>query len=205
MSEQQPINVIYGCEGSDEESFFNVRSPQVPGLTGGDTSLKDLVASVPGLLGFAGVDVLDAAVRRHVEWVVEAGGAEIAIRKAEDGHARDRDEVAERLIQVLRDPEQRQEILEAPVTRTGEIVFVCAVPTDTIRWVVDQLDPAGDVVGVVLSVAEGLVWFSYIGVGEGMRRGAPPAAFGLELDSTLGELMRARATDRPAPRLLVAA
>ncbi|WP_045745006.1 hypothetical protein [Actinoplanes rectilineatus] len=83
MPDLKAIDLIYSHEG---QYGWTVRSPQVPGLTGGRETDLDLDADVPSMLSFAGVDPGSVEIRTHIERTVPVIGDEITIRVARDIH-----------------------------------------------------------------------------------------------------------------------
>jgi hypothetical protein len=65
-------------------------------------------------------------------------------RIAIDEHHAARLTVYDRIRQVTAAPVQAESLLSAAPNSPGEIVYVCAVPSDTIGWLAEQLDPRGD-------------------------------------------------------------
>jgi hypothetical protein len=92
-------------------------------------------------------------VLEHHEHLYELGGGELVTRVALDAHASERREVHERLGRALAVPDQLRSLLGGPVNRVGEVIYVCAIPSDTVGWLEDQLDMRGDALTIALAGA----------------------------------------------------
>lgn len=133
-------------------------SPQAPGLTYGRPTLWDLRAGLDEVLAFHFNRPGPFPVVEHQERAHEVAGRELVTRLALDGRRAARREVYDRLIRALAAPEQARLVVEAPTNAAGEIVYVCAVPSDTVRWLADQLDVRGDAIVVATAIADALVF-----------------------------------------------
>jgi hypothetical protein len=181
-----------------------VSSPQVPGLVGGSNSDEELNSDLPGLLRFAGVDTDGLSVRFHQEVVMPTPNGDLVCRVTRDGHFNERCEVAERIRQALTVKAQRDDMFDVPRTPTGEVLYICTVPTDTIRWCAEQLHPAGEGATVAACVADEMVWATYIS--NGLDPGGHPLEyFGFSLDTTVSEMMRAQVVVNRTRKILVPA
>jgi hypothetical protein len=89
-------------------------------------------------------------------------------------------------------PAQALSLLEGPANRVGEVVYLCAVPSDTIGWLVGQLDPRGDAAVVAVAIAEPFVFTVPVTSGDGTAQvaGVSIAERGYATGTTLGELVR---------------
>ena len=192
--------VIISPSTDDEDWTFY--SPQMPGLVGGRDSLLQLRADLPEILRFAEVS-LPVKIRTHVEQVYEAGGTEYIVRVAQDGHLDDRLAAVRRLHAALTIDDQREDLLSSPRTRTGEVLFIAAVASDTVRDIAAQLHPSGDAAVVVGGVADQFVWTFHLTNAEDLDEAARPlGALGLSENTSIGEIMRSRPAGSPAAALL---
>ena len=201
MRELRTINLVFSLD----EDTWSVRSPQLPGLLGVRDNRPELAAAVPDLLAFAGVDPATVTIRNHSEQAITIGDSDVVIRVASDEHADEREQVARRIRAALEVPNERDEILAAPHTSIGEVLFICAVASDPIGRVRDQLQPTGDTAIVALRLADEILWTTHIGVGSRARDWHPVEYYGFTTDATLGEFMRARTFGNQPPRVAVAA
>ncbi|WP_432112205.1 hypothetical protein [Streptomyces sp. YPW6] len=133
---------------------WGVSSPQLPELIGGRDSYEDLRRDLAEILEFGGLDASASVVIHRQKYVVAPGGDEtFVIRIANDEREFDRFEAGMRLTGVLNDPRQRSQILAGPKTPSGEQIFICGTPTDTLGWLTEQLLP-GEFASVISSVAD---------------------------------------------------
>jgi len=137
-------------------SGWTVRSPGVPGLIAARADFDGLFADLPELLASAGVELSTARLRVHFDRHVSVGGADVVIRVAGDDHRDRREHTAGRIMAALIGPDRREQLLAVPRTFTGEVLYVCVVPTDTVDWVTGQLSGDGDAAAVAMSVGESL-------------------------------------------------
>jgi hypothetical protein len=140
-------------------------------------------------------------VLEHHEQHHEIEGGELVTRIAVDEHSDKRREVCARLGRVLTVPGQARSLLEGPPNRVGEVVYVCALPSDTIGWVAAQLDPRGEAVRVAVAIADLFVFTVPIMSGAATQvAGESIGERGYTLETTLGELVR----DTPILQPLIA-
>ncbi|MGY5630265.1 hypothetical protein ACW7N6_15755 [Streptomyces sp. UC1A3] len=133
---------------------WGVTSPQLPELIGGRDTYKEIRADLDDILAFGGVPEGAEVVVHRQKYVVTPGSDQACfIRLADDEYEFDRIEAAMRLTGVLKDPGQRAKIMAGPKLATGERLFVCAVPSDTVRWLAEQL-VRGEVASIVTSFAD---------------------------------------------------
>jgi predicted RNase H-like HicB family nuclease len=184
----EPIHLIVRDTG---EGFY-ATSPQAPGLAYGRATLAELRADLQDVLAFhfnrpGPFQVLEHLERQHV---IEGG--ELVTRIADDEYRDQRQEVDGRLGRALVIPGQARPLLEGPVNRVGEVVYVCAVPSDTIGWLAAQLDPRGDAAIVAVAIADVLVFTVPIVSGDDTTQvaGVAIAARGYSSETTIGDLVR---------------
>ncbi|HEX6467962.1 MAG TPA: hypothetical protein VF069_02630 [Streptosporangiaceae bacterium] len=164
-------------------------SPQAPGLAYGRATLRELRADLQDVLAFHFDRPGPYLVVEHHERHYDIDGRELVTRVADDRHAKEREAVYERLGAALREPEQAVALLAAPTNAVGEVVYICAVPSDTMGWVAAQLDPR-DAANVALIIADGLVLTMPVMPGD---RGAAYSP-----GTTLGAILRTVRIVRPA-------
>lgn len=109
----------------------------------------------------AGAGVTGRVVSHEQRRYASPEGTEYVIRIADDEHKPARAELAWRLEAVL-ETEQRHELLDAATNQMGEVTFVCAVASDGLGWIAEQVDDRGDVVQVALAVADQMVWTTQV-------------------------------------------
>jgi predicted RNase H-like HicB family nuclease len=171
---------------------FYATSPQAPGLVFGRATLTDLRADLDDVLAFHFDRPGPFQVVEHHERQYEFDGRELVMRIALDEHRTERQEVYARLGRALAIPDQLRSLLEGPVNGVGEIVYVCALSTDTVEWLIAQLDPHGDAVTIALAIADPFVFTVPIASGDGAVElaGVSISNRGYTLETTLGELAR---------------
>lgn len=200
MSEKAIDLVI--VEPSTDDEAWAFYSPQIPGLVGGRDSVLQLREDLPAILRFAGV-TLPARLRTPLEQTYDATGLAYIIRTAQDEHSKARLAAAQRLRAALLVPDQRDDLLSSPRTRTVEILFIAAVASDTVEDIANQLHPSGDAAVVVCSVAEEFIWSFHFTNAEDLDEAARPLdELGLSMETTIGEVMRKRPTGQAVPALL---
>lgn len=185
------IDVVFVAPSNDQDGW-GVYSPQLPGFAGGRETMLELAHELPDLLEFAGV-APGTTVRRHQENQYHTSDVDYVIRVANDGHRPERVRTAQQLESALRIPGQRQELLDAPQTRTGDVLFVAAVASDRVRDLATQLHPDGDVAVVTAGVADQMIWTTQFANTVGLLPDAHPLEYyGWAPDMTVGELMRSQ-------------
>lgn len=195
----QTVNLIVLTPAGDEDAW-TVYSPQVEGFSGGRESMVELQQDLRNMLQFAGVEPT-VKVQVHTEKVYEADNCEYVIRVANDDLAESRVNTARRLQGALAVPGQCEDLLDAPRTRTGEVLFICAEPTDRIEDLAAQLHPGGDAAVIVAPVAEDLIWTSHFTNSGDLLTGARPIEqLGWSADMTVSEIMRADSMPSGGPQ-----
>jgi predicted RNase H-like HicB family nuclease len=184
----EPIHLIVRDTG---EGFY-ATSPQAPGLAYGRATVAELRADLSDVLGFHFNRPGPFRVLEHLERQDTVEGRELVTRVANDQYRDQRQEVAARLARALTVPAQARSLLEGPANRVGEVVYLCAVPSDTIGWLAGQLDPRGDAAVVAVAIAEPFVFAVPVASGDGTAQvaGVSIAARGYAPGTTLGELVR---------------
>ncbi|GII81122.1 hypothetical protein Sru01_61040 [Sphaerisporangium rufum] len=133
---------------------FYATSPQAPGLLYGRPDLDRLRADLPETLGFYFDHPGPFQVQEHHEHHHELRGGELVVRTALDKHLAARRATGDALSAAAKDADQADALPAAPAGKTGEVVYICGVLSDTVGWVANQLDPRGDAATVAVSVAD---------------------------------------------------
>jgi hypothetical protein len=198
------INVVLLAPQSDDNGW-TVCSPQIEGFSGGRETFDEIRRDLKPMLAFAGAKPgLDIQI--HTEKVYETDSGEYVIRIANDAHHASRIHTAERLNAALSIPEQRVDLLNAPKTRTGEVLFICVEPSDRVRDLAGQLHPTGEAAVMVAAVAEQFIWAAHFANAPDQMPGSRPIEeLGWSEDMTIADMMRAdaRRDVRHPPRVLV--
>lgn len=142
-------------------SGWTVRSPGVPGLIAAAADYDRLFEELACLLGAAGVDLSTDLLRHHFERHVSVGDTDVVIRVAGDEHRGLREHTASRIVAAMISPERRRQLLSVPRTATGEVLYICVVPTDTVGWVTGQLGGDGDAAAVAMSLGGPTIWTAH--------------------------------------------
>jgi hypothetical protein len=174
------------------EDGLYATSPQAPGLVYARPDLAALRADLDEVLSFHFNRPGPFRVVEHHERHYDVGHGELVTRIANDEHRDERQEVYTRIGRALTVPAQAESLIAGPSNRVGEVVYVCAVPTDTIGWLVDQLDPRGDAAVAALAIAETFVFTIALAYGDGALQvsGDTLGELGYTTDTQLAELMR---------------
>jgi hypothetical protein len=149
MSEQ--IHLIIRL--SDDGSAY-ATSLQAPGLVYGRPTLKELRSDLQDVLAFHFNRPGPFDVIEHHERHYDVVGRELVTRIALDEHHDQRQAVYERIGRALRVPGQAEALVSAVTNRVGEAVYVCAVSSDTLGWLGEQLDGLGDALVAALTTAD---------------------------------------------------
>ncbi|WFE22762.1 hypothetical protein O7621_05325 [Solwaraspora sp. WMMD937] len=190
------LDLIVVSPQTDEEDWI-IYSPQIPGLAGGHDSFLQLREDLPEILRFAGVD-FSAHLRTHVEEIYDSTDADYVIRVAQDPYRKDRAATANRLRAALTDERQRYDLLSSPRTRTGEVLFISAVASDTLSELAAQLHPSGDAAVIVCSVADNFIWTFHFTNSEELDEDARSLVdLGISESTTIGEIMGQRTNSHP--------
>ncbi|MEU4406200.1 hypothetical protein AB0F88_16890 [Streptosporangium sp. NPDC023963] len=150
------IHLIVRAGSNDRDLYAT--SPQAPGLLYGRPTLRELRDDLQEVLEFHFEQPGPFTVQEHHERHYDVAGGELVTRMAIDECADVRQVTCEVLGRaVAANAEQAEGLVSAPVNAVGEVVYICAVMSDTVGWIMDQLDPHGDVVNVAVSVANLMV------------------------------------------------
>lgn len=126
---------------TDYDRFgWGISSPQLPELIGGRDTYEELVADLNQLLEFGGAKPDAPRVIHHQKYIELANGDELMVRMAQDGKAEDRLRVGMHLATAMGVAAQLTDMLKAPRRPTGEVLFICVEPDDTLGWVSTQLN-----------------------------------------------------------------
>jgi hypothetical protein len=136
-------------------------SPQCPGLAVVQPTAEDLRNALPGALQFYFDDVAEPEF--HLEHELHG----VVVRVAQDALRWERQVLAERVAAALGVEEQATTMRAAPANSLGDIVYVCALPSDTVEWVVQQMENGRDAVTVALPVADELIWTTAFATADG--------------------------------------
>lgn len=177
-------------------------SPQVPSLAYSAPLQRIDWDDVKAALAFADAPDAPLVVHRVVERVAP-DGTPYTIRMAADEHKAIRSHTARVIEASVNDPAQ-DALADQPVGIVPEVQFVCAVATDRIGWVIDQLGDE-DVIALASPVTETMAWTQAIGHNLKDPLAGVWAPLGLGRDATVSDLMTRQSADRartPQPLLV---
>lgn len=170
----------------DESGFFG-ESPQVPGLVMGRPTETEFRAVYRQVLTEVGVT---GNVLVHLQARAMLGDREFLIRCADDGQRSIRAETAARVERCLTDPEQAESMLSTAPAVTGEVVFVAALPADSLGFFMDQLYDHDDALVIAASVADHGLFTMTLGSAHSDTEGWETlAGSGWTRETTVSELL----------------
>lgn len=174
-----------------DEGFY-ATSPQATGLVYGRSTLAELHAGLDEVLRFHLGHPGPFQLVEHHERHYDIYGRELVTRIALDEHRDERQEVYMRVGRTLALPDQARSLGEGPTNRVGEVVYVCAVPSDTVGWLAAQLDPRGDALMVAVAIADLHALTMPFGYDEEYAKpvGLPIGGEWPATDTTIGEIMQ---------------
>lgn len=149
----EPIHLIV----RPVDGGYYVTSPQVPGLAYGRPTMEELRADLNDVLAFALDRPGPFSLEEHPELHYDVGGRELVIRLTVDDHLPERQEALDRIVRALSLPEQADALVSGPTNLVGERLYICVVPSDTLGWVGEQLDPRGEAATVAVALADELL------------------------------------------------
>jgi hypothetical protein len=190
-------DVLHVIVRAEDDGTFFARSPQVPGLAYGAGSLEALHAGLDDVLALALDRPGPFRIAEHHERHFETAGRELVVRLAADDRYEQRREAYTRLARAVSVPEQVEALLDAPADVVGEILYLCAVPSDTVHWIAAQLDPGGAAT-LAIAVADDLL-LTYRVLAEAGRPGTRVRHGDAE---TVADIMRTRSILRPVDGVL---
>ncbi|WP_327168816.1 hypothetical protein [Streptomyces subrutilus] len=141
-------------------------SPQAPGFIYGRKSLKELRNDLEDALCFHFDETGPFSVLEHHEHHYVISGGELVTRIANDEHKDERQAVYARLGDVIKDKIQAEALAYGVTNPVGESVYVCALPQDTVGWLMDQLNERGDAVSAAVLVADRMLLTLPIAYGD---------------------------------------
>jgi hypothetical protein len=82
-----------------------------------------------------------------------------------------REQVAERIVAALDDPDLGARLRAAPSNMFGEVIYICALPTDTRAWLDNQVEEVRGAVNVAVPLSAAVLWVRAFG---GQPASLPP-------------------------------
>ncbi|GAA1332377.1 hypothetical protein [Saccharothrix algeriensis] len=185
---------------------WGISSPQLPELIGGRESYEELVADLDKLLAFGGATDGNPRLLHLQKHRVLMSGDEFLIRIARDSKFDARWTAGQQLTAALNIADQLTPLLSVPRRPTGEALFICAEPTDTVGWIVRQLDK-NDAACVVISASSEMIRTQFFGTGSVEGDDSPWATLselGWTEETTLSEIIRQQDSGKVSRGRLVA-
>ncbi|MFD9717418.1 hypothetical protein [Streptomyces sp. NPDC059076] len=136
------------------EDGLYATSPQLPGFMYARGDMAELRADLREALSFHTGKPGPFRTIEHHERHYEVAGGELVTRLAKDSFAADRQIVYERLGKVIRDPGQARSLAHGRTNTAGEVVYVCALPSDTLGWLMAQLSDPEDAFYAAVTIAD---------------------------------------------------
>jgi hypothetical protein len=93
-------------------------------------------------------------ILEHHERLYVIDGAELVTRIAMDDLSDEREIVYRRMGEIIKIKAQAEALAHGVTNLLGESVYVCALPQDTLGWLMDQLDERGDALSAAVVVAD---------------------------------------------------
>ena len=180
---------------NEREHGYSMDSPQVPGLVFGRNTETEFRAEYQQVLHDVGVR---GRVTGHTQLRIQAfDGSECLIRFMQGETEAERKAVAVHVERLVKSAERCSEFLgDLMPSPTGEYVFVACLATDTLGWLIDQLNPRGDVLTAVVGVAD--VMLAATQLASGITVDWPPIyELGWTREMTLQDLLQRRPSERP--------
>ncbi|MFI2033243.1 hypothetical protein ACH470_00840 [Streptomyces bottropensis] len=175
-----------------EEGLY-ATSPQLPGFMYGRKDLNTMRAELQGAISFHLDQPGPFQIMEHHERHYGIADGELVTRLAKDEYAASRQIVYDRLGRAIRDPRQAKALAHGVSNIVGEVVYVCAVPSDTLGWLNEQLFEPADAFYAAVTVGEEMLMTlpishgeAYRGVGETYTAGAR----GYHKDTRLSEIIQ---------------
>ncbi|MFJ8745225.1 hypothetical protein ACIRL2_38360 [Embleya sp. NPDC127516] len=186
----------------DTQTGFYATSPQAPGFMLGRPTVDELRADLLDALAFHFEEARTLEIVEHHERLHDLEAGELVTRLAADMHHDERLEVYTRIATALDVPEQVPELLGGIRNGVGEVVYVCAVPSDTLGWLFTQLDEQGDAFSVALAISELFLMTFPLTVGpedgpDSSGECVTIGSRGYTKDTTLAEVMKCTAIVSP--------
>jgi hypothetical protein len=108
-------------------------------------------------------------VMEHHERHYDIVDGELVTRLANDRFAAERQIVYERLGRAIHDPRQAESLVQGVANPVGEVVYLCAVPSDTLGWLNEQLFDPSDAFYAAVTVGEEMLMTLPFSHGEKYR------------------------------------
>lgn len=180
-------------------------SPQCPGLMVVEPTPEELREALRPALRFYYSDDQEAATasRYMVNLEQEING--VVVRVRQDEHAYERQLLAQRVAAQLGGTETAEDMRSSPANPLGDVVFVCALPSDTFGWIGRQMEDE-DTINVVLPASELFVWsmsFSNSTRPRSLAAGRRGSDLGYQESTTLGQMMTRDVASAVRPHILV--
>lgn len=161
-------------------------SPSAPGLFAAADTGPQLREMLPGAVTYwAGEEGIadEFVVLAHLERLTEDG---LALRVAQDAHLAERDEVFSRVLRALTIPDQKETLLSAHPSSSGEPLIVMVTAQDTMGWIASQMASEDHVLAAAAIADEHFVTFDVATGDQAFEVPAEP----VESFETVGDVLK---------------
>lgn len=174
----------------EPDGSYSMESPQVPGFTMGRGTVTEIISDLEKVLrdvGVTGPFKTHQQVRGYT-----AEGEEFIFRVADGPDQAERREVMDRVRAIL-GGDDRHDMMTMVAGPTGEVVFVAAMPNDTVGDLIDQMHPSRDAIVMCVPVIDRGVWSMALYSGDLDKFDEPAEsleAWGWDRDTKLSQVVR---------------
>jgi hypothetical protein len=199
-SEVDATEVTHVFITKDPDGFFG-ESPQIPGFCYGRPTETEFRRDFQSVLKDVGVR---GQVQAHFQTrgVIE-DGREFVLRFADGAGKAERIEVTERVERCLRS-DQAADMLSTTTTPMGEVVFVAALPADTLGMFMDQLYDKDDALVISAAVADDGLFTMTLASGVRTEDGWESVSdYGWTRETRVSQLLMESSRGRRVERVLV--
>lgn len=187
----------------ESPTSISMFSPQLPGFSFGRPTWSEFVADYQKALFKEGVR---GEVEGHRQYFGVLGdGQEYAVRwSTDEAHREERVALAHQVIGILETDPQRVigEDGYQP-SPDGVVTFICTLPADRLDWILEQMDPRGEVMTVCAMVTDQMIFGTTIASHIDTLEWPSIEQIGWSAETTVGEMMTSLASGI-AKRVLVA-
>jgi hypothetical protein len=183
MPDDQKTHVICVLEGDD--TGYSMTSPQLPGFVFARSTFTEFWADAWPALRRENVDTSTVVVHNQ-ERRIAADGSEYLLRVAQDVSVVERVELAQRISQRMAETSDFD--ADVALNAVGEATFICSVRSDTVGWIIDQMDQRNDAVQLAVAMDSDYVFSTQFASGQRAEDWPTMADHGWTRETSVGEL-----------------